>query len=110
MQRSDILDLIDDRMNARVESLAQTMIKLHEDHNQQMLKMVSEQINTTVNGKIDKIQRLLEELDKRIIPFEENKKWWQKSKDGSAWLAGFVTSISLIATALFWLIKQFNGN
>lgn len=113
MKRDEITSIVDDRMSQRFESLAQTLNALHQDYHVKMLDAVEKQIKIVVNGKIDKIQTSLEKqdtilasLDSRIKPFEDTKHWFQDAKKGAGWIAGFLTSITLIIGALMYIVKK----
>lgn len=113
MNKDEVIDVVDDRISERFESLAQTLNKLHEDYHNKTVKAVEEQVKTTVNGKIDKIQKTLENqdiilksLDERIKPFEEGVSWFSKSKTAVTWLAGFITPLVIISGAVMWLKKN----
>lgn len=113
MNKPETIDLIDDRMSKRFESLAKTMIELHEDHNKQMLEMVSKQIKETVNGKIDRLNdktdkqdEILKRLDERLQPFEYTRSWFMAFKDGVSWVAGFITPVVIVGGAVLWFVNE----
>lgn len=66
MQKVDIIDVIDDRLEARFESYAQSQIKIHQEYHDKLLAAVESQIKTTVNGKIDKIQISINEVKEDV--------------------------------------------
>lgn len=103
MEKGEILDLVMDTLETRFESYAQTQIKMHTEYHEKLLSAVETQIKTTVNGKIDKIQKT---LDERLRPFEDTRNWFVSFKSGATWLAGFITPLAIIGGVLMWVIKE----
>ncbi len=109
----EIQEKIEEFVEKRMESWVQVQQKLHEDYHQKMISAVEVQIKTTVNGKIDKIDKkidaqdvILKSLDERIKPFEDGVSWFSKSKTAITWLAGFITPIVIVSGAIIWLKKN----
>lgn len=76
-----VIDIVDDRMSLRFESLAQSLNKLHEDYHTKILVGVDRQIKETVNGKIDAIKSQLDAQDEILKEISEKRKFvvwlWQ---------------------------------
>jgi hypothetical protein len=114
MNPEELINVIDDRLEKRFESYAQVQQQLHESFHNKMLSAVETQIKTTVNGKIDRIDKkmdaqdiILKSLDERIKPFEDGVSWFTRAKNGAGWVAGFVGSIVVIGGGIMWLYNQF---
>lgn len=97
MDLSDVKDLVNDSLEKRFEGYAQTQIKLHEDYHEKLLLAVESQIKTTVNGKIDNLTKVGNELDKKMIIM-------QTTIDDMAWLAEFTKGAGLLRKPLGWLV------
>lgn len=117
MNKPDIIDIVDDRLEKRFESYAQSQIKLHQEYHDKILVAIDEKIGQSiskyVNGKIDKLNEktdkqdiILERLDKSIQPFEYTRSWFVSFKDGVSWVAGFITPFGVIAGAIWFIFKQ----
>lgn len=88
MEREEIKNLVSDTLEKRFESYAQTQIKLHKEYHEEMLSAVEVQIKSTVNGKIDKIQKTLDDMQ---------------------WLADFTNGAGLLRKPLGWLVMFILG-
>lgn len=85
MEYSKLVDTIDDRLEKRFESYAQSQIKLHTEYHQKLLSAVDEKLDSTidksigkyVNGKIDKIQK---QMDSQDVVLVEVKSLVEKQK------------------------------
>lgn len=111
MNERNIINIVDDRLEKRFESYAQAQIKLHKDYHEKLLNSVDEKLDFNieksigkyVNGKIDKLQKT---VDERLQPYDDTRKWFTSFKQGSAWLAGFVTPWAIIGSAIIWFVHQ----
>lgn len=111
MQRTEITDLVLDTLERRFESYAQSQIKLHTEYHEKLLSAVDQKLDSTidksigkyVNGKIDKIQKT---LDERLKPFESTRNWFVQFKDGATWVAGFITPLVIVGGAILWFINE----
>lgn len=114
MQPDDIKDLIYDTLEQRFEAFAATQHELREDFQEKLLLAVENKIGATVNGKIDKVQTtlnsqniVLDQLDKRIQPFEYGRSWFTTFKEGIVWIAGVLTPLGVIWFVASKLIATF---
>lgn len=106
MEKPEIIDIIDDRLELRFESYAQSQILLHNEYHEKMRQTVENQIQVTVNGKIDKIQKSIDNLTEQITPVTDTRKWFSDLKSGAGWVAGFLTPLAIIGGMLMYVFKQ----
>ncbi len=111
-QDKHIEEVAKDFIEKRMESVIGVFNNLFLDHREEMKTLVIDNMDKKFNGnmeklnvRMDKQDIILKRLDERIKPFEETRTWFQDAKKGTGWVAGFLTSITLIVGAIIYLLK-----
>lgn len=112
MKKEEIKVIVEDFAERRIEASIAVFNKLFLSSKEEIKKVVLENMDKKFNGnmerlnvRMDKQDEILKRLDERLKPFENTRNWFQEAKGGLGWVAGFLTSITLIIGAVIYLIK-----
>lgn len=112
MKREEIKEIVEDFTERRIEASIATFNKLFLSSKEEIKQVVLENMDKKFNGnmerlnlRMDKQDDILKRLDERLRPFEDTRNWFQEAKGGLGWVAGFLTSITLIIGAVIYLFK-----
>lgn len=132
MQRKMDKEELKDFIFMAVQAGKKETSDLVKDIQDKVLKMISEkiteQINMTVNGKIDrlreenrvfhtrqeeenrdkflKLDEILQKLNERTEPLENTRTWFRLTKDWAIYWSGIVTPLIIIGGAIMWILGK----
>lgn len=112
MKREEIKAIVEDFTEKRLESAIAVFNKLFLSSKEEIKQVVLDNMDKKFNGNMERLNKrmddqdeILKRLDERIKPFEMTRNWFQEARGGLGWVAGFLTSITLIVGAIIYLLK-----